>query len=152
MKFNFKIQQYQTDAVGSVIGVFKGQPYSDPVSHRRDIGKIKSAVSYSQMSFVDSMFEQQELNFTDDYDDAGLKNEVIALPDTALLANIREVQQNNNVKLLEKVVNNLGRCSLGVEMETGTGKTYVYMRMICVRKESDTAGQDCENKKRIRAI
>ena len=128
MKFNFKIQQYQTDAVDSVVGVFKGQPYSDPVNYRRDIGKVKSSVSYSQMSFVDSMFEQQELNLTDDFDDAGFKNEIVALPDAALLANIREVQQNNNVKLSDKVINNLGRCSLDVEMETGTGKTYVYIK------------------------
>lgn len=128
MKFNFKIQQYQTDAATSVVGVFKGQPYSDPVNYRRDIGKVKSTVSYSQMSFLDSMFEQQELNFTDDFDDAGFKNEVIALPDAALLANIREIQQNNNVKLSDKLINNLGRCSLDVEMETGTGKTYVYIK------------------------
>lgn len=128
MKFNFKIQQYQTDAVDSVVGVFKGQPYSDPVNYRRDIGKVKASVSYSQMSFVDSMFEQQELNLTDDFDDAGFKNEIVALPDAALLANIREVQQNNNVKLSDKVINNLGRCSLDVEMETGTGKTYVYIK------------------------
>ena len=46
MKFNFKIQQYQTDAVDSVVGVFKGQPYSDPVNYRRDIGKVKATVSY----------------------------------------------------------------------------------------------------------
>ncbi|MBQ3513809.1 MAG: DEAD/DEAH box helicase family protein [Lachnospiraceae bacterium] len=128
MKFNFKIQQYQTDAVDSVVGAFKGQPYSDPVNYRRDIGKVKSAVSYSQMSFVDSMFEQQELNLTDDFDDAGFKNEMVALPDAALLANIREIQQNNNVKLSDKLINNLGRCSLDVEMETGTGKTYVYIK------------------------
>ena len=62
MKFNFKIQQFQTDAVDSVVGVFKGQPYSDLVNYRRDIGKVKSAAPYSQMSFVESMFEQQELN------------------------------------------------------------------------------------------
>lgn len=61
MKFNFKIQQYQTDAVDSVVGVFKEQPYSNPVNYRRDIGKVKSAVSYSQMSFADSMYEQHNL-------------------------------------------------------------------------------------------
>lgn len=71
MKFSFKIQQYQTDAVGSVVEVFKGQPYSEPVNYRRDIGKVKSAVSYSQMSFTDSMYEQSILALTDDYDDAG---------------------------------------------------------------------------------
>ncbi len=128
MKFNFKIQQYQTDAARSVVGVFKGQPYSNPVNYRRDIGKGKAGVSYSQMSFADSMYEQQELALTDDYDDAGFKNEIIALPDAVLLSNIREIQQNNNVKLSDKLVNNLGRCSLDVEMETGTGKTYVYIK------------------------
>ena len=128
MKFNFKIQQYQTDAARSVVGVFKGQPYSNPVNYRRDIGKGKAGVSYSQMSFADSMYEQQELALTDDYDDAGFKNEIVALPDAVLLSNIREIQQNNNVKLSDKLVNNLGRCSLDVEMETGTGKTYVYIK------------------------
>lgn len=128
MKFNFKIQQYQTDAVDSVVGVFKEQPYSNPVNYRRDIGKVKAGVSYSQMSFADSMYEQQEFALTDDYDDAGFKNEIVALPDAVLLSNIREIQQNNNVKLSEKLVNNLGRCSLDVEMETGTGKTYVYIK------------------------
>ena len=128
MKFNFKIQQYQTDAVDSVVGVFQGQPYSNPVNYRRDIGKGKAGVSYSQMSFADSMYEQQELALTDDYDDAGFKNEIVALPDAVLLSNIREIQQNNNVKLSDKLVNNLGRCSLDVEMETGTGKTYVYIK------------------------
>lgn len=39
MKFNFKIQQYQTDAVDSVVNCFKGQPYIDNVSYRRDISK-----------------------------------------------------------------------------------------------------------------
>ena len=67
LKFNFKVQKYQTDAVDSVVGVFKGQPYSDLVNYRRDIGKVKSSVSYSQMSFVDSLFEQQQLNLTDDF-------------------------------------------------------------------------------------
>ena len=94
MKFNFIIQQYQTDAARSVVGVFKGQPYSNPVNYRRDIGKGKAGVSYSQMSFADSMYEQQELALTDDYDDAGFKNEIVALPDAVLLSNIREIQQN----------------------------------------------------------
>lgn len=70
MRFNFKIQRYQTDAVDSVVGVFKGQPYSNPVNYRRDIGKVKAGVSYSQMSFADAMYEQQELALTDDYDDS----------------------------------------------------------------------------------
>lgn len=74
------------------------------------------------------MYEQRELALTDDYDDAGFKNEIVALPDAVLLSNLWEIQQNNNVKLSDKLVNNLGRCSFDMEMETGTGKTYVYIK------------------------
>lgn len=126
MKFNFKIQQYQTDAVDSVINVFRGQPFSNSVNYRRDIGKKKSAVTYSQVSFVGG--EQEQFYFTDDFDDAGFKNEKLWLLDVELLSNIKEVQQNNNVKISDKIVKNLGACSLDVEMETGTGKTYVYIK------------------------
>ena len=38
MKFNFRIQDYQTDAVNSVVDCFKGQVFSDGVNYRRDIG------------------------------------------------------------------------------------------------------------------
>ena len=107
MKFNFKIQQYQTDAVDSVINVFRGQPFSNPVNYRRDIGKKKSAVTYSQVSFVSG--EQEQFYFTDDFDDAGFKNEKLWLLDVELLSNIKEVQQNNNVKISDKIVKNLGR-------------------------------------------
>lgn len=126
MKFNFKVQQYQTDAVESIVNVFRGQPYSNPVNYRRDIGKKKAAVTYSQVSF--SGGEQEQFYFTDDFDDAGFKNEKLLLLDAELLSNIKEVQQNNNVKISDKIVKNLGACSLDVEMETGTGKTYVYIK------------------------
>ena len=39
MKFNFKIQQYQTDAVEAVTRVFSGQPHYDKISYIRDLGK-----------------------------------------------------------------------------------------------------------------
>lgn len=126
MKFNFKIQQYQTDAVDSVVGVFKGQPYSEPVNYRCDIEKRNGKAFYSQLSLWDSTFEQQKQ--MEDCVDAGFRNKKIVLSDSALLSNIRDIQQNHNVKLSDKLINNLGRCSLDVEMETGTGKTYVYIK------------------------
>ena len=67
MKFNFKIQQYQTDAVDSVVNCFKGQPYIDNVSYRRDIGNKRETQEYSQMSFVNN-YDQGTLDFTDDFD------------------------------------------------------------------------------------
>lgn len=126
MKFNFKIQQYQTDAVKSVVDVFKGQPYQDKVSYRRDIG-TKRVQTFSQMSFG---FDAEQLSFdmTDDFDDSGFKNENLLISADALLSNVKEVQQNNNVMLSDKLVDSLGACSLDIEMETGTGKTYVYIK------------------------
>lgn len=109
MKFKFTIQQYQTDAVNSVVQVFSGQPFQDRIRYRRDVGKGDM-----------SMFET-------DGDNLGFANAPVAegLP---LLTNIREVQSDNNINLSSSLENPLGACSLDVEMETGTGKTYVYIK------------------------
>lgn len=128
MKFNFKIQQYQTDAVDSVVNCFKGQPYQDKVSYRRDIGTIKGVRSYSQMSFIPDDGQQATFAWTDDFDESGFKNESLVISKDQLLSNVKEVQQNNNVMLSSALVDNLGACSLDIEMETGTGKTYVYIK------------------------
>lgn len=42
MKFSFKIQQYQTDAVEAVARVFQGQSYSAGVSYLRDMGSLSA--------------------------------------------------------------------------------------------------------------
>lgn len=124
MKFNFKIQQYQTDAVDAVVKVFKGQGFHDKVSFIRDLGKVTEPVQ-QQLSFV----MQDEYGETDDpSNDTGYKNELIELSDDQLLHNIQELQSQNNIKLSPSLVKDLGRCSLDIEMETGTGKTYVYIK------------------------
>ena len=61
-------------------------------------------------------------------DDTGYKNEVIELSDEQLLINIQKLQSQNNIKQSKSLVKDLGRCSLDIEMETGTGKTYVYIK------------------------
>lgn len=45
MKFNFKIQPYQTEAVEAVVRVFNGQPHYDRVSYVRDLGRRHSPSS-----------------------------------------------------------------------------------------------------------
>ena len=126
MKFNFKIQQYQTDAVDSVVNCFKGQPYIDRVGYRRDLGNVEAS-SYSQMAF-DFQEGNTNIEYADENSDAGFKNERIMLSSDKLLANIRDVQQENNVMISDSLIGDLGACSLDVEMETGTGKTYVYIK------------------------
>lgn len=49
MKFNFKIQQYQTDAVDAVVNVFAGQPYSSGVSYIRDTGTLNQKAAAAEL-------------------------------------------------------------------------------------------------------
>jgi len=116
MKFKFTIQDYQTDAVNSVVKVFAGQPFQDKVSYRRDTGsqEIEKTLFNWKMS-------DEELYM-------GFANAPVALDGTQLLENIREVQNDNNIKESSALAKHMGACSLDVEMETGTGKTYVYIK------------------------
>lgn len=123
MKFKFKVQQYQTDAVNSVVNIFEGQPFSNRVNYVRDIG-----VKENKQAYQTSLFSDPELLDLDE--NTGFKNADLSLTDTQLLLNIRNMQAHNNIKQSERLVDNLGKCSLDVEMETGTGKTYVYIKTI----------------------
>ena len=113
MKFNFKIQQYQTDAVNAVVKVFSGQGFHEQTKYIRDRGES-----------VDEQIYQTEIPDND----IGFKNDEITLSDAQLLRNIHKLQSENNIKLSPELVKDLGRCALDVEMETGTGKTYVYIK------------------------
>ncbi|EGS30373.1 type III restriction enzyme, res subunit [Peptoniphilus sp. oral taxon 375 str. F0436] len=119
MKFNFRIQDYQTKAVQAVIDCFRGQPYVDGTSYRRDLGRLDPSKDSHQMTMKEE---------GDPLDDTGFKNEGLYLDSRDLLGNIQEVQEKNSIKLSEALVGDLGACSLDVEMETGTGKTYVYIK------------------------
>lgn len=120
MKFNFKIQQYQTDAVDAVIKAFNGQSYHKNTGYIRDLGSLERPVNV-QISFIDE-------DEVDIYDDTGFKNDELDITDSQLLANIQKLQKDNNIKVSPSLVKDLGRCSLDIEMETGTGKTYVYIK------------------------
>lgn len=120
MKFNFKIQKYQTDAVDAVVSVFNGQRYRKS-EYMLDMGEPDS--QGSQITFATENSDDVYIE-----DDTGYKNAYIELTDEQLLENIKHIQQDNNIKQSGKLVKDLGRCSLDIEMETGTGKTYVYIK------------------------
>ena len=123
MKFNFKIQQYQTDAVESVVSIFNGQRHYDRITYIRDLGKATRKTAQLSLITPDEYGEQLDL-----MDELGYKNDFIELTDEQLLHNLRERQTLNNIRLSDDLSRQLGRCSLDVEMETGTGKTYVYIK------------------------
>ena len=113
MKLQFKVQQYQTEAVDAVVDVFTGQPYADGVTYRIDPGK-------------DAAMTLQ--------DDAGLRNAEIALTPAQLLTNVHGVQRARGLELSkdlkDPVKTSAAPVNLDIEMETGTGKTYCYIKTI----------------------
>ena len=120
MKLQFKVQQYQTDAVDAVVEIFAGQPKHDGISYRIDPGKVRPATA-------PALFEAEERP------DAGLSNAEIVLSGAQLLENVHAVQRSRNLPLSPKLASSAaapGAPNLDVEMETGTGKTYVYIKTI----------------------
>ena len=113
MKFKFTIQPYQTEAVESVAQVFTGQPYNDRYTYRRDV-EVERTLLNAHMS-------DEELYM-------GFANARVQLDGKQILANIQRIQAQNNIHQSNSLTTNLGCCSLDVEMETGTGKTYVYIK------------------------
>ncbi len=112
MKFKFKSQQYQADAADAVADVFEGQPNQGAAIYLRDLGREQEG--------------QQKI----DYDGGaeGYANAPVALASDALLQNVRAVQRRNQLHESAELFHGMGACQLDVEMETGTGKTYVYTK------------------------
>lgn len=119
MKLQFKIQQYQTDAVESTVDIFNGQPNQGLLDYKMDQGKVYVIDNGKRI-------EQKGISFSGH--DTGYKNGEIVLSEDELLKNIHQIQTQNNIHLSNEVIKRLGACQLDIEMETGTGKTYVYVK------------------------
>ena len=109
MKFKFKIQQYQTDAVENTVEVFKGQPSHGPATYRRDLGISRQG-----------QFQYEG--------ETGYGNHIIELGDRAILQNINSIQNLYDITPSTSLAKGVARVNLDIEMETGTGKTYVYIK------------------------
>jgi type III restriction enzyme len=130
MKLKFKVQPYQTNAVDSVVDCFAGQPMVSSITYRIDPGRRAQTSAF----------------------DEGFKNAGLQLTEAQVLANMQDVQRRQNLPFSQNltdftVVNARGertsapaaytrdalaasRYHLDVEMETGTGKTYCYIKTI----------------------
>ena len=130
MKLKFKVQDYQTNAVVDVVDCFAGQPMTSDTTYRIDPGREAQASAF----------------------DEGLKNADIELTDTQILENIRKIQKRRELPVSQTLsdfttLNVKGerisvpaaykrnalsatKFHLDVEMETGTGKTYCYIKSI----------------------
>jgi len=109
MKLQFKHQKFQADAAKAVVDVFAGQPYLTP-SYMMDRG----SGNYQQ-------------TLTEDDDFTGWSNQKIVpeLNDRLILEHINTIQRANQIKPSNSLE---GRFNLTIEMETGVGKTYTYIK------------------------
>ncbi|PID90177.1 MAG: restriction endonuclease subunit R [Bacteroidetes bacterium] len=111
MKLHFEEQPYQLAAVDSVVRVFDGQPRAEGMQYQ-----VASGV-------------QGGLGLEDEFE--GVRNaEIVPEVASQLRENIQKVQGEGHIARSERLHSELGACQLDVEMETGTGKTYVYTRTI----------------------
>jgi type III restriction enzyme len=109
MKLQFTHKAYQTAAVDAVADCFAGQPKAEGISYRLDPGKKE----ISEMDFGTEAF----------------RNAPIALIPESILSNIQRVQRQQNLPQSTKLVTTKSaEVNLDVEMETGTGKTYCYIK------------------------
>mgnify|MGYP001776971915 FL=1 len=108
LKLQFKHQKFQADAAKAVVDVFAGQPYLTP-TYLMDRG-----TGYQQ-------------SITDEEDFTGWRNERIVpeLTDKIILEHLQKVQRANQIKPSDKLE---GHYNLTIEMETGVGKTYTYIK------------------------
>ncbi|MBW7572488.1 type III restriction-modification system endonuclease [Caproiciproducens faecalis] len=119
MKLQFKHQKFQADAAKAVCDVFAGQPYYTP-TYMIDKGTVQkpSTGNAEQQRFYK---EKEEINFT------GFNNHTIVpeLNDSIILENINKIQRNYQIEPSSKLE---GKYNLTIEMETGVGKTYTYIK------------------------
>ncbi len=114
MKLQYKHQKFQADAAQAVVDVFAGQPYLTP-SYLMDKG-----AGYIQQSL------------TDDMDFTGWRNQKIvpALSDELILEHLNKVQRRGGIAPSSKLEGRENGYNLTIEMETGVGKTYTYIKTI----------------------
>ncbi len=99
-QFRFTTQDYQTDAVNSLARAFTGQPRVDAV--QRVVGRHGMLEEYA------------------------FRNKRLVIDDNDIYKNVKEIQNQNGIKPAKSY----GGRQFTIEMETGTGKTFVYTKSI----------------------
>jgi len=113
MKFRFKVQGYQTEAVQAVVDCFQGQPAQSGLRYRIDPGMVKAG-------------QTPRLEM-----DEGFRNPDLLLSLDAILKNVQNVQLRQNLQASNELKRTgMSDINLDIEMETGTGKTYCYIKTI----------------------
>lgn len=111
MKIQYKHQKFQADAAKAVVDVFAGQPYLTP-TYMMDRGAT------------------YQISITDDVDYTGWSNQRIVpeLNDHLILEHLQKIQRANQIAPSSKLEGRSEGFNLTIEMETGVGKTYTYIK------------------------
>ena len=112
MRIQYKHQKFQADAAKAVVDVFAGQPYLTP-TYMMDRGT--------------GMFQ---IGLTEERDYTGWSNQKIVpeLSDHLILEHIQKIQRTNQIRPSSKLEGRSEGFNLTIEMETGVGKTYTYIK------------------------
>ena len=125
MKLQFKEQQFQVDAVNAITDCFQGQ---EKGGGHFTLERSKQLMQKAKQAAAGV----NTLQFTEEVDEnIGYRNKLLKITDSQLLQNIQKVQQQNDIReseVLEKPKVQKKGINLTIEMETGTGKTYTYIR------------------------
>ncbi|GAB3116593.1 DEAD/DEAH box helicase family protein [Janibacter alkaliphilus] len=118
MEFKFDAkQQYQLDAIGSLVQLFDGQPKDAEavLTTLRGEGKLNGAQDQTSLDLDLSQ-------------EVGAVGNHLVLDEATILQNLQAVQDKNGLEVLGTLAGDA--LDFDIEMETGTGKTYVYLRTI----------------------
>jgi type III restriction enzyme len=125
MKLQFKEQQFQIDAVQAVVDCFEGQPLK---TNRFTLERSSEIIRRAKLAAAGT----NELFENEIFEEIGYRNSPIQITEQHILENIRKVQAAGNIHestAIERPKEDKNRSyHLTIEMETGTGKTYTYIR------------------------
>ncbi|ENU44423.1 hypothetical protein F985_00844 [Acinetobacter seifertii] len=135
MKIHFKTLDYQKDAVKAVVDCFVGQPKLEGHRYMIDQGAVKSKKPTAQADMLEETLDLHRAKSKKVVADVGFENAKIFNLD-AVLKNIQNVQMTNILEPSPNLVTDDSKgknltsspLNLNIEMETGTGKTYCYIR------------------------
>ena len=113
MKLKFKKQSYQDDAVAAVSDCFQGQPPNIGIAYRIDPGRAVETTGQIRI----------------DDGSTGFRNPDLGIPPAEILKNLKAVQERQNLPMSNELKRTAAcELNLDIEMETGTGKTYCYIK------------------------
>lgn len=136
MEIRFKTLGYQKDSVQAIVDCFKGQPRSEGHRYMIDQGATKVKKATAQVDMLEETLDLQGGKAKKVIADVGFENAHI-FDLQAVLKNIQDVQAASGLQRSSQLItddNGKGKnltksqLNLDIEMETGTGKTYCYIR------------------------